>query len=254
MKFEERKRFIMDKLTRNEQVEVVDITDAFQVSAITARRDLDQLEKEGLLMRTHGGAVRIQPLARKKLFSYDEKAETNKDRKQYIGNLAVKLIQEGDVIFIDSGSTLFHLAHYLKKFHHLTVITNSLPVASELLGHENIGTNLIGGEVDHERKAVYGLVAQITLEHYYVNKAFIGADGVSLQKGLTTYDEKEAAISRKIASSSEEVYLLCDSSKIEKNSFVKFAPLSILKALITDYELPADVKASYNETGIKIIN
>jgi DeoR family transcriptional regulator, fructose operon transcriptional repressor len=255
MKFEERKRFILDKLSQSEQVEVVDITDAFQVSAITARRDLDQLEKEGLLVRTHGGAIKQPQVAgKKKLFSYDEKAVTNKERKEYIGGLAAKLIQEGDVIFIDSGSTLFHLVEYLKKFEHLIVITNSLPVASELLGHPNVGINLIGGEVDHERKAVYGLVAASTLEHYHVNKAFIGADGVSLQRGLTTYDEKEAAISRKIAATADEVYLLSDSSKIEKNSFVKFAPLSILKALVTDYELPADVKSAYSEKGITIIN
>jgi DeoR family transcriptional regulator, fructose operon transcriptional repressor len=254
MKFEERKRFILEKLSQSEQVEVLDITDAFQVSAITARRDLVQLEKEGLLVRTHGGAIKPQNQTQRKLFSYDEKAITNKERKEYIGKLASKLIPEGDVIFIDSGSTLFHLCSSIKKIHNLIVITNSLPVASELLGYPNIRVNLIGGEVDHERKAVFGLVSQITLEHYHINKAFIGADGVSLQKGLTTYDEKEAAISRKIAASSDEVYLLCDSSKIEKNSSVKFAPLSILKALITDYELPAGVKTAYQQNNITIIN
>jgi DeoR family transcriptional regulator, fructose operon transcriptional repressor len=255
MKFEERKRFIMGRLSQFEQVEVVDITDAFQVSAITARRDLDQLEKEGLLVRTHGGAIKQPRIAtKKKLFSYDEKAEANKERKEYIASVAVKLIQEGDVIFIDSGSTLYHLAAYLKNFENLIVITNSLPVTSDLLGHPNIGINLIGGEVDHERKAVYGLVAANTLEHYHVNKAFIGADGVSLHRGLTTYDEKEAAISRKIAAAADEVYLLSDSSKIEKNSFVKFAPLSILKALVTDYDLPAEIKSAYSENGITIIN
>lgn len=254
MKFEERKRYIIEKLDKADQVEVIDIMDAFQVSAITARRDLMQLEKEGLLVRTHGGAIKQPGSGKKKLFSYDEKAVLNKDRKQYIAGLAAKLIQEGDVIFIDSGSTLHYLTPHLTTFRHLTVITNSLPVASDLIGHTNIRINLVGGEADHERKAVYGLVAQNTLEHYHANKAFIGADGVSLQRGLTTYDEKEAGISRKIAASSEEVYLLCDSSKIEKNSFVKFAPLSILKAMITDSALPADVKSAYQANGISIIN
>jgi DeoR family fructose operon transcriptional repressor len=256
MKFEERKRFIVEKLKTSQQVEVIDIIDAFQVSAITARRDLIQLEKEGLLVRTHGGAIKsqLQLQGKKKLFSYDEKAVLNKERKEYIASLAIDLIQEGDVIFIDSGSTLHYLTPHIKNFRHLTVITNSLPVASDLLGHSNIRINLVGGEIDHERKAVYGLVAEQTLEHYHANKAFIGADGVSLQRGLTTYDEKEAGISRKIAASSEEVYLLCDSSKIERNSFVKFAPLSILKALITDNELPTDVKKAYSEKNISIIN
>jgi len=254
MKFEERKRFIMDKLSQTQQVEVLDITDAFQVSAITARRDLDQLEKEGLLVRTHGGAIKVNTPSQRKLFSYDEKAMLNKDRKEYIGGLGSRLVQESDVIFIDSGSTLFHMCSYLKTIRHLTVITNSLPVAAELVGYPNIRINLIGGELDHERKAVYGLVSEITLEHYHTNKAFIGADGVSLAKGLTTYDEKEAAISRKIAASSDEVYLLCDSTKIERNSSVKFAPLSILKAMVTDDALPAAVKAAYASKNIKIIN
>lgn len=252
MKFEERKRFIIEKLNTGDPIEVADIMEAFQVSAITARRDLIQLEKDGVLVRTHGGAIRQN--GKKKLFSYDEKAAINKEKKEYIASLAVDLIQEGDVIFIDSGSTSFYLTPHLKKFKHLTIITNSLPVASELLGHPDIRINLVGGEADHERKAVYGLVAESTIEHYHANKAFIGADGVSLQRGLTTYDEKEAAISRKIAASSEEVYLLCDSSKIEKNSFVKFAPLSILKAMITDNDLPEDVKSAYSTTGITIIN
>jgi DeoR family fructose operon transcriptional repressor len=254
MKFEERKRFIMDKLSQTQQVEVLDIIDAFQVSAITARRDLDQLEKEGLLVRTHGGAIKVNTPAQRKLFSYDEKAMLNKDRKEYIGGLASRLVQESDVIFIDSGSTLFHMCSYLKTIRHLTAITNSLPVAAELVGYPNIRINLIGGELDHERKALYGLVSEITLEHYHTNKAFIGADGVSLAKGLTTYDEKEAAVSRKIAASSDEVYLLCDSSKIERNSSVKFAPLSILKALVTDDALPANIKAAYTNKNIKIIN
>ena len=254
MKFEERKRFIMDKLSQTQQVEVLDIIDAFQVSAITARRDLDQLEKEGLLVRTHGGAIKVNTPSTRKLFSYDEKAMLNKDRKEYIGELASRLVQESDVIFIDSGSTLFHMCNYLKTIRHLTVITNSLPVAAELVGYPNIRINLIGGELDHERKAVYGLVSEITLDHYHTNKAFIGADGVSLAKGLTTYDEKEAAISRKIAASSDEVFLLCDSSKIERNSSVKFAPLSILKALVTDDALPADIKTAYTNKNIKIIN
>jgi DeoR family transcriptional regulator, fructose operon transcriptional repressor len=254
MKFEERKRFIMDKLSQTQQVEVLDIIDAFQVSAITARRDLDQLEKEGLLVRTHGGAIKMRTQGQRKLFSYDEKAMLNKERKEYIGQLASTLVQESDVIFIDSGSTLFHMCSYLKTINHLTVITNSLPVASELVGYPNIRINLIGGELDHERKAVYGLVSEITLEHYHTNKAFIGADGVSLNKGLTTYDEKEAAISRKIAASSDEVYLLCDSSKIERNSSVKFAPLSILKAMVTDNALLEEVKAAYAKSNITIIN
>jgi DeoR family fructose operon transcriptional repressor len=188
------------------------------------------------------------------LFSYNEKVSQNQGRKEYICQLATQFIQDGDVIFIDSGSTLFYLCQHLKNFKNLIVITNSLPVVSELIQHDHIKINLIGGEIDNERKAVYGWLAENMLAQYHASKAFIGADGVSLQNGLTTYDEKEAGISRKLAFSADKVFLLCDSSKIEKNSYIKFAPLSVIDALITDADLVADVKADYEKQNVKIIN
>jgi DeoR family transcriptional regulator, fructose operon transcriptional repressor len=129
-----------------------------------------------------------------------------------------------------------------------------LPVVAELIQYPNIRVNLIGGEVDNERKAVFGYLAESMLENYHANKAFIGCDGISLQKGLTTNDEKEAAISRKTAAIAENVFLLCDSSKVEKNSYVRFAPLSLIDALVTDKELDDAVVRDYKNNDIKIIN
>jgi DeoR family fructose operon transcriptional repressor len=253
MKQNQRHSYIIEKLDQHNQVEVQDIVDQFNVSPITVRRDLTQLEEEGLLVRTHGGAIKSVPVS-VPLFSFNEKAAINQEQKKYICQLASGLIKDGDIIFMDSGSTVFHLCFFLEQFKNIIVITNSLPVAAELIKYGNIRVNLIGGEVDNERKAVFGYLAESMLDNYHANKAFIGCDGISLQKGLTTNDEKEAAISRKTATIADQVYLLCDSSKVERNSYVRFAPLSLIEAMITDHDLSESVIRDYKAQDIKIIN
>lgn len=254
MKQNKRHNYILDKLERNNLVEVQEIVNHFQVSPITARRDLMTLEEEGLLVRTHGGAVKSAAPAITPLFSFNEKSAINQEQKIYICGLAASLINDGDTIFMDNGSTIFHLCPFLKNFKKLIVITNSLPVAADLLQYENIKVNLIGGEVDNERKAVFGYFAETMLENYHADKAFIGCDGISLQKGLTAGDEKEASISGKIGAMAENIYLLCDSSKFEKNAYIRVAPLSLIDILVTDKGIDTDLINAYKKHYVKIIN
>ena len=132
------------------------------------------------------------------------------------------------------------------------MITNSLPKISELNSFENIKLIIIGGEVISERKAIYGPSAEREIVQYHANKAFIGTDAVSLAKGLTSYDEKEAAISLKMAENADKVFLLCDSTKIEKNSFVTFASVSILDHIITDVDVDPKLLLKYERHNIVI--
>jgi DeoR family fructose operon transcriptional repressor len=221
------------------------------VSEITIRRDLAELESKGLLIRTHGGAIKSK--AADMLFTYDLKINQNRQNKEAICQLAANYINESDIIFIDCGTTLSLIIQYIVRFHNLTVITNSLPVISELIKHSNIRSSLIGGEIANERQAIYGPIAENNIGMYHANKAFIGADGVSLKNGLSSYDEKEAAITRKMIENSDEVFLLCDSSKIEKNSFVRFTTLNRIHHLITDkLILPEQIKL-YKDFGVDII-
>jgi DeoR family fructose operon transcriptional repressor len=252
MKQRQRIQFILDKIKQDRQVGVQDIVQAFQVSEITARRDLMGLEQKGLLLRTHGGAVH-SPSQPKGVFSFDEKSAVSRPQKEHICQIAAGLIEEGDTIFIDSGSTLFYMCQHLKHFRQLIVITNSLPVVSQLIGMPNIKVNLIGGEVDPERRATHGMIAEQNLEKYYTKKAFIGTDGVSIKMGLTAFDEKSAATSRKIAFASQQVFLLCDASKIEQNSMVQFAPLQVVTTLITDPSIATSTVGMYAEHGLSII-
>ncbi len=246
-----RKKFILNTLNEQGVISTQEVMMQCKVSEITIRRDLAELETKGLLIRTHGGAVKSK--AGDQLFTYDLKINQNRQNKEEICQIAARFIQNNDIVFIDCGTTLSHLTKYITKLESLIVITNSLPIISELISFPNIKLILIGGEVVSERKAIYGPFAAHNIAQYHANKAFIGADGISLQNGLSSFDEKEAAITLKMADHSDEVFLLCDSSKIEKNSFIKFAPVSVIDHLITDKELDTKHVKGYNELNINVI-
>ncbi|MGV8091088.1 MAG: DeoR/GlpR family DNA-binding transcription regulator [Mangrovibacterium sp.] len=248
---EVRKKIILEKLGDQGAITVPELMQLCKVSEITVRRDLDSLESKGLVIRTHGGAV--QSKAGGQLFAYDLKISQNRQNKEAICKTAAGFIKNNDIIFIDCGTTLFHLTKYITKFEALVVITNSLPVASVLINYPDIKLVLISGEVISSRAAIYGPFAESDLTRYHANKAFIGADGVSLKNGLSSYDEKEAAITFRMAENADQVFLLCDSSKIEKNSFIKFAPFSMIDYLITDKDLDVEYFQRYKEHQINIM-
>src|SRR5680860_334533 len=221
-----RKKIILNLLKDEDSISVQEIGNDCNASEATIRRDLSELEGKGLLIRTHGGA--IKNTSAENLFTFNSKMNQNKENKEYICKIASTFINDNDIIFIDCGSTISFLSKYISKRESLTVITNSLPIVSELINFDNIKLIVIGGEVLNERKAAYGRSAELSISHYHANKAFIGSDGISLSKGLTSYDENESLITLKMAENADEVFLLCDSTKIEKNSFISFAPVSIV--------------------------
>ena len=246
-----RKELMLNILSEDGVVYTNEIIKQCNVSEITIRRDLAELESKGLLIRTHGGAVKSQ--VTDMLFSYDLKINQNRQHKETICQLAASYIEEGDIIFVDCGTTLSLISKYISKFNVLTVISTSLPVISELINYPKIRLSLIGGEIDIERQATYGSVAENNIGYYHASKAFIGADGISLKKGLSSYDEKEGAITKKMIENSDEVFLLCDSSKIEKNSFVIFAPISEIDHLITDKQIKPEQLKMYRDAGVDVI-
>jgi len=251
MQQERRKKIILDMLNSQESISVQEIVEKCNVSEITARRDLISLESRNLIIRTHGGAIKTK--VTDNLFNYNLKITENTEQKIAICTKASEFISNKDVIFIDCGTTLIHLTKYLTRFDYLTVITNSLPVVSELINFTNIKLVIIGGEAISERKAIYGNVAERSIGQYHADKAFIGATGISVLKGLTSSDENESAITLKMAENADQVFLLCDSSKIERDSFVQFAPLSKIDYLITDAGIDQSLVNTYKEHNVNII-
>jgi DeoR family fructose operon transcriptional repressor len=171
------------------------------------------------------------------MFSFARRIDRYKEKKITIGQRAAQFVRDNDTIYLDSGTTLIRMCQFLKNKKGLKIITNSLPAASELTNHSDMEVILIGGKIIPERRSIYGPVAVRQASDYHVQKAFIGTDGISLKNGLSAYDNNECNVSRTITNSTDQVFLLCDSSKIEKDSFYIFAPLSGVNTIITDRDI-----------------
>jgi DeoR family fructose operon transcriptional repressor len=194
------------------------------------------LANEGLLCRTHGGALSLRLINQP--ISFAQKSAKNLDKKAYLCSLAAKEIPDGDIIFMDCGSTVFSLCQYLKN-KRIKVITNSLPVAYEL-AHSEVSINVIGGELDPERQAMHGKMAIEHIQRYRAHKAFLGVDGLSVENGLSANSELEAAITLAMMARAKNVYLLCDSTKIGHDAYFQFADLQQVDVLVTDSEAEAE--------------
>ncbi len=251
MTSEDRKNSILEGLGRSGSVSVAELSRTFRVAPMTVRRDLLALERKGLLVRRYGGAVRSETASR--LFSFTERMGLKKVEKRAIGAKAAELVGDNETVFIDCGSTAFQMCSHLRGKRNLRVISTSLPVISELILNPAVRLFLVGGDILHERRASYGRTAEKTLAACRADKAFIGADGVSLAGGLSAYDEREGLISRTIAERSREVYVLCDSGKLETESFFPFLPLDRITAVITDSGLDKSTAGIYRRKGIRII-
>ncbi len=250
MNFQLRKRYILATLGQRGSLEVAATALHLRTTPITVRRDLARLAEQGLLVRTHGGAV--LPGVANNPVAFARKVAVNPDQKAAICRLAAGQIVAGDTIFIDCGSTTFPLCALVRHLK-IRVITNSLPVLFELVGSA-VQVVVAGGEVDAERQAVHGTVAVEQLTRYRVDKAFIGADGLSLRRGLSANSEQEAAVSLAVAAAARHVYVLCDASKLEQDKYFQFAPLALAGTLVTDAGAPAEVLARYREAGLQVLS
>jgi DeoR family fructose operon transcriptional repressor len=249
MSFPERKRKIIETVYQSGNLSVLALARKLKISPATIRRDLHIIAEEGLLVRTHGGIMRPDegPYS-----SFVKKQSANESVKQEIGRLAAGFVRDGDIIFMDCGSTVFTMCPHLKKMNRLTVITNSLPIVAELMDSPAVRINLIGGELDAARRAVHGQKALDHIAGYHADKAFVGVDGLSPGNGLTAVSEKEATITKAFAGNADAVFLLCDSSKIGKDAYLKFGPLSMIAHLLTDKGIRADLKKALIKKGLEV--
>jgi DeoR family fructose operon transcriptional repressor len=229
MNFQKRKQAILKKLADTGDADIKALAAELNASEITIRRDLNQLAADGLLYRTHGGATKVDPLELP--YPFANKAAVNVEAKDAICRRAAADISDGDIIFMDCGSTIYRLCQFLKN-KKIQVITNSLPVVCELQ-NSRVSVNIIGGEFDAERQAVHGKMAEYHIGHYSATKAFLGVDGLS-SAGLFANSEKEAAMTLALAARSATTWLLCDASKLGRESYLRFSDVRLANTLITD--------------------
>lgn len=238
----ERRKIILESIKNSGTLKLKEMMELTDSSESTIRRDLNELERKGLLIREHGGAV----LRNNYEENIEEKTSLYQGEKEDIARYAASLVQKGDCIFLDAGSTIFHMIKYLENKDVLGV-TNGINHLEELNKY-NIKTYLTGGLIKFKTKALIGREAIKTLGDYNFDKCFLGVNSISIDKGYTTPDPEEAFVKSTALNLAEKVYILADSTKFGKVSFAKIATLEEA-IIITDKE-----QREYSEkTEIKVV-
>jgi DeoR family transcriptional regulator, aga operon transcriptional repressor len=247
---EERQRAILDIVNRDGRVLVIDLARQFHTSQVTIRKDLEILHTKGRVHRTHGGALPARESALEDP-SLREKEKLHRKEKLRIAAAAARMVTEGQVVILDSGTTTTAIARALRNFQNLTIITNAVNIAAELSGSA-LDVILTGGSLRKNSFSLVGPIAEETLHRLHADILFLGVDGFDVQYGLSTPNLLEAKVNRAMIEISKTAIAVCDSSKFGKRSLSLIAPPSSLHHVITDSGIPrADLNA-LKKSGIAV--
>jgi DeoR/GlpR family transcriptional regulator of sugar metabolism len=247
----ERLDLIMKQINTKGYVKANELAQDFGVSLDTVRRDLESLEKKDLLRRVYGGAV--SKYSKGVEIDYASRQKLHMDEKTAIGRKAAEFINNGDTIIIDLGTTTLEVAKCLRDKKELTCLTNSMPVASELIKNDNGHVILLGGELRGGYFSTSGSITNLEVDSFCMDKAIIGASGISDKNGVTDYHLEEANVRRKMIQKSELVILVADSSKIGCSTFVHVCSLHDIDILITDWNADPDILRTFETYKTEIV-
>lgn len=239
---EERQQKILTLLEESGSVKVNYLSKTFHVTEETIRRDLEKLESENQLKRTHGGAIIVE-MKNDDDIPFNEREVLMVKEKRSIARAAVKLIKEQDVIFLDAGSTAMYVAKALLNIK-IRVLTNSLLVAFELNKKSNIEIIVTGGNVTEHSLSLVGPATIRSIQHYHVNKMFFSCKGFDPTWGISDSNEQQAAVKKAVMGMAEEIILLVDHSKINKRSFVYIESTDVLHTIIVDQHAQMEALSS----------
>jgi len=245
--FAERKSVILDLLMEANSVSVSELAKRLNVTVVTARADLAVLEEEGLLVRTHGGAV---PAQHPKMM---ERIQAEKGVKGSIAKAAASMVKDGDTIIISAGTTTALIAKYLLGKKNIHIVTNNTLLLSYVRTNPQIRVTLIGGEFRPEEEGVVGPMALQSLDQFYVSKAFIGIDGASVKQGFTAHFVESADLVRKMADQADQSIVLSDSGKFGKPGFARILPFDAIDTLVTDEELSNEFEIELATAGVHVV-
>lgn len=247
----ERRTKILELIEKNGQVAVTELSRRFKTSEVTIRNDLKDLHQRGLLQRAHGGAIKVATVRGDP--SLQIKAELHADEKRRIGAAAAALINDGESIILDSGTTTQQIARQIKNKKDLKVITNGLNVAMELFGAADIQLILLGGMVRQNSLSAVGHFAEAMLKELSADKLFLAIDACDLEFGLSTPNLEESQVNQAMVGIAKEKFLVADSSKFGKRSLSRIVPLEAMDSVITDKALPAEIQAELRALGVRLI-
>ncbi|WP_342515275.1 DeoR/GlpR family DNA-binding transcription regulator [Sporosarcina sp. FSL K6-1522] len=248
----ERRQIILDQLTEHKRVTIKELSRAIKVSEATLRTDLTKMEDDGLLKRTHGGAMLVEQSDNETSFSTRE--QKNKFEKSTIAKQAAKLLSNGQCIMLDASSTALELARVLKDMPiRLTVVTSGINTALELHNHPDITVILLGGIVKKGSYSVEGNLGASILSQIHIDIMFTSANGFTITSGLTDFSMYEVELKKSMVTASKKIVALLDHTKMNKNSFASFATTSQIDMIITDNSMPEGYKEQLIDLDVEVL-
>lgn len=248
----ERRALILRKLESNEELSVTALSNELGISEVTIRKDLTILQSRNLLLRTRGGAIRRPVENLNEDTSIGKKRMFNFKEKERIGEEAAKMIQEGDFIMLDSGTTTLEIAKHLDRFQRLDIITNAINIATELMRYQRFNVIILGGNVRINSHSTVGPLAFSILRNFSGYKLFLGVDSFSLEDGVSTPNLEEALLNQLMIQQAAKVIAVFDSSKFNKRSFVHIATPEQIDTIITDRGIPVGLPSRLKAAGINV--
>lgn len=246
----QRREKIIHLLGKENTVSVNKLSKLFKVSTVTIRNDLRHLEQKGCVLRSYGGAMI------NKTFAFDrplfDKSRINSIIKNKIAKKAAEMVNDGDRIILDSGSTTAAMVPHLGKKQNLVVFTNAINIAYELSINTNIEVIIAGGNIRKKAYSISGSTVEQQLKMYHFNKLFLGVDGFDLNAGITTPNFGEASVNRVMCQVSEQIIAVTDSTKFGRKSFCTIEKINLINTLITDSKISKDHLMQLHSLGINV--
>lgn len=247
----ERQQRIIDRARSDGRVEVAALAEELEVTPETVRRDLTTLERHGVLRRVHGGAIPLESLGFEPRLNVRQERYTAE--KERIAKAALDELPSEGTVLLDSGSTTQLLAEQLPFDRELTVVTNSVAIAAAVAQRENLAVFLLGGRIRGRTLASVGEWTTDALRSISVDVAFVGTNGLTVRRGLTTPDQAEAAVKRAMVTAARRVVVLCDHSKFGTDHFSQVAPLELVDTVITDTGLDEETANDIEAAGPAVV-
>lgn len=248
----ERRQQISALVRERGSVQVAPLATRFGVSMQTIRKDLHYLEKRGVAERSYGGAISADAVNVVAEPPLETKRASNIDEKARIGALAASMVQPGDSIVLDSGTTTLQIAHHLPDDEEITVLTNDLDILCALARKERIRVVMLGGTLRRRNRAFYGAQTENALEDLHVDKLFLGVDGFDLERGITTHFEPEAMLNRKMVKAAGQVIAVTDKSKFGRVCLHRILNVAEIDDLITDADDADGMHAAAERAGFRL--
>lgn len=249
----EKREQIIQRLRQLGSVQVSDLSGLFGVSTVTIRNDLAFLEKQGIAVRAYGGALICDSNTPGAEPSVEDKSSLNTAVKRSIAKAAVELIKPGHRVILDSGTTTYEIARLMRQHTDVIAMTNGMNVANALLEADGVELLMTGGHLRRQSQSFYGDQAEQSLQNYHFDMLFLGVDAIDLERGVSTHNEDEARLNRRMCEVAERIIVVTDSSKFNRSSLHKIIDTQRIHTIIVDEGIPQESLAEFHRSGVEVI-